>query len=91
MTGAGDKKKNLHAAEDDDYIEKLFEKFSSKDKKGNEFVSKANAYKAAQKCVEKFRDIHGAETTAYLKENFDAAWAEHDIHDKKKIDITEAY
>lgn len=47
LTGKGEKKINKHAAEDDDYLEKLFDKFSSKDKKGNVVVTKANAYKAA--------------------------------------------
>ena len=46
LTGT-DKKKNLHAAEDDDYITKLFEKYSTTDKKGNEIVTKANGYLAA--------------------------------------------
>jgi len=46
---------------------------------------------AAGKCVERWRSLTGEENRSYLKENFAAAWAEHDIHSKNKIDLTEAY
>ena len=35
--------------------------------------------------------MKGADNQAYLKENFQTAWEEHDVHNKNKIDITEAY
>jgi len=54
-------------------------------------IAKDKAYLAAVQCVERFRNLSGAENTAYLKENFATAWGEHDIHAKNKIDITEAY
>ena len=54
-------------------------------------ITKDKAYLAAAKCVERWRKLKGEENRQYLKDNFNAAWEEHDIHHKNKIDITEAY
>ena len=83
--------KKLHAAEDDDFLQNLFEKYATNGAGGIQVITKANAYLAAGKCVEKWRGLSGAENRTYLKENFQGAWEEHDIHKKNKIDITEAY
>ena len=83
--------KELHAAEDDDFLQGLFQKYASNGKNGIKVVTKDKAYICAQKYIEKWRHLTGAENQAYLKENFQSAWEEHDVHNKNKIDITEAY
>jgi hypothetical protein len=41
--------------------------------------------------VKRWRNLTGTENSQYLKENFDTAWENHDMHKKNKIDLTEAY
>ena len=67
------------------------DKYGADGKKGIRIITKDKAYLAAQKCIEKFRDLKGEDATNYLKENFKSAWDEQDVHNKNKIDITEAY
>ena len=87
----GNKKKNLNAAENDDFLNKVLDKYGQDGKKGIRIITKDKAYLAAQKCIEKFRDLKGEDATNYLKENFKTSWDEQDVHGKNKIDITEAY
>ena len=46
---------------------------------------------AAQQAVEKWKNFSSEESSAYLKENFNSLWKEHDINNKNFIDVTEAY
>ena len=87
----GEKKTNLHAAEDDDFLQNLFKNYATNGKNGIMEITKDKAYVAAAKCVERWRKLTGDENANYLKENFEASWNEHDIHHKNKIDLTEAY
>ena len=83
--------RELHAAEDDDYLNGLFEKYQTTNKKGDKVITKDKCYIAAGKAIEHWRDIKGEENKQYLKDNFQALWDEHDVHKKNKIDVTEAY
>ena len=84
-------KKKINTAENDDFLNKVLDKYGQDGKKGIRIITKDKAYLAAQKCIEKFRDLKGEDATNYLKENFKASWDEQDVHGKNKIDITEAY
>ena len=58
---------------------------------GIKIISKDKAYLAAEKAIEKWRGLSGDDNQKYLKENFENVWAQHDINNKKAIDVTEAY
>ena len=81
----------LHAADDDDYLQTLFSTYAVNGKDGIKMISKDKAYKAASECIKKWKGLSQTETLTYLKDNFDTNWAEHDPTGKNKIDITEAY
>ena len=53
--------RELHAAEDDDYLNSLFEKYATTDKKGNQIITKEKAFIAAGKAIEHWRSITGEE------------------------------
>ena len=46
---------------------------------------------ACAKSLEHFKELTGKENQDYLKANFNKMWDEHDIHNDKQIDVTEAY
>uniref|UniRef100_A0A7S3CSV2 Uncharacterized protein n=1 Tax=Strombidium rassoulzadegani TaxID=1082188 RepID=A0A7S3CSV2_9SPIT len=83
--------RDLHAAEDDDFLQGLFNKYSINGKKGIKMIEKDKAFLAAQQCLQKWKGMSVEDSKQYLKDNFEAAWDQHDIHSKNKIDITEAY
>ena len=45
----------------------------------------------SEKAMIKLKGMSEEDVQVYLKDNFEKHWAEHDIHDKKEIDVTEAY
>ena len=83
--------RELHAADDDDYLQSLFEKYAKEGKGGVMMITKDKAYIAAGKALEHWMGIKGDENSQYLKDNFQTIWDEHDVHHKNKIDVTEAY
>ena len=84
-------KKQLNFAQDDEVIQKLFDKYAEDGEDGLKVLKKDKAYQMSQKAMMKIKGMSEDDTATYLKDNFDKHWAEHDIHDKKEIDITEAY
>ena len=48
----------------------LFQKYSTDGKNGIKIVTKDKAYLCAQKYIEKWKQLTGADNQAYLKENF---------------------
>ena len=62
--------RELHAADDDDFLQGLFQKYSTDGKNGIKIVTKDKAYLCAQKYIEKWKQLTGADNQAYLKENF---------------------
>ena len=62
--------RELHAAEDDDYLQSLFEKYAKEGKGGVKMITKDKAYIAAGKAIEHWRGIKGDENSQYLKDNF---------------------
>ena len=53
--------RELHAAEDDDYLQSLFEKYAKEGKNGVKMITKDKAYIAAGKAIEHWRGIKGDE------------------------------
>lgn len=83
--------KKMHAAEDDDFLQSLLQKYAQNGPSGIQVITKAKAYVAAAECVKRWRKLSGTEIHDYLKENFENTWSDHDVHKSNKIDITEAY
>lgn len=83
--------KTMHATEDDDFLQSLLQKYSTNGANGIQVITKDKAYLASAQCVKRWRNLTGTENSQYLKENFDTAWENHDMHKKNKIDLTEAY
>ena len=72
-------------------MQELINDYSKDGANGIKILTKDQAYIAAGKAIEKWRNLSGEENINYLQENFEDAWKQHDIHDKKMIDVTEAY
>ena len=53
--------KELHAADDDDFIQSLFSKYAANGKNGIKILTKDKAYICAQKYIEKWKQLAGAE------------------------------
>ena len=83
--------RKLHAAEDDEFLQNLLQKYAVNGKDGIQVITKDKAYIAAAVCVKRWRKLEGQDNSQYLKENFQAAWEEHDVNKNNKIDLTEAY
>ena len=69
----------------------MFDKYAEDGDEGLKVLKKDKAYIMSQKAMMKLKGMSEDDTQTYLKDNFEKHWAEHDIHDKKEIDVTEAY
>ena len=55
------------------------QKYSKDGKDGIKIIERAKAHEAGVLVVKKFHNLEGQENANYMKENFEAAWKEHDV------------
>ena len=58
--------RDIHAAEDDDFLQSLFAKFATNGKDGIKTISKDNARLAAAQCLQKWHSQSEQEAKEYL-------------------------
>ena len=89
--GANLAQHQLDAAKNDEFLQNLLDKNSKDGADGIKMLTKEKALGMAPAVLRKFRQMKMEETKDYIKQNFQKAWDEHDLHGKNMIDVTEAY
>ena len=96
MNQIGANSKKHCGAEDDDYMQGVFEFYATdgKDKRGNpngaKLLTKANALEASQDIIMKWNNLPEVNAKAYLDARFDKTWDKFDVLNKGIIDVSEA-
>ena len=96
MNQIGAMSKKHSEAEDDDYMQNVFEQYSTdgKDKRGNangiKLMTKASAMEASHDIIQHWNNLPEVNTVKYLDAKFDKTWDKFDVNNKGIIDVSEA-
>ena len=97
MNQIGNTSRMHQAAEDEDYMQSVFDQYQipGKDKhgqpSGQDILVKEKAYDASMDIIMKWNDLPEQNARKYLNEKFDKTWKKFDVNIQGFIDTTEAY
>ena len=96
MNQVGAVSKEHNTAEDENYMDGVFENYGTDqmDKRGNptgsKLLKKRDAVEASHDIIMAWNKLSETNTKKYLEAKFDTAWAKFDVNGKNYIDVSEA-
>lgn len=75
----------------DDIINEVLDKYTKKDKSGDEIIHKDDAQDACNDIYEKLRGVDSYVAIDKVKEKFAKSWEEHDVNNQTFLERSEMY